>query len=71
MADTAYVMRDKTDAALGIPLDKDPQEKKFEYWFKLWIDNKISYRDLVQEFPDYDASMIHKLLRVLISKFDR
>ncbi len=47
---------------------EDPQEKRFDALVKLWVDNEIPYSFLMRNFPDYESSVVSKLLRLLASR---
>lgn len=48
-----------------IIVKEDPQELEFERYLKLWLDDEITYDDMLDKYPDTDSSMIRKVLKRL------
>ncbi len=48
---------------ISILIEKDEQEKKFEEMVKLWIDNEITFSQLMDDYPSYDASMLERIIK--------
>jgi F0F1-type ATP synthase delta subunit len=68
MANNAHVFSGKVGSVISL---EDEEDQKFEKHFKLWMENKISYQELVDNFPYYDESKIRRLLKALIKRFDQ
>ncbi len=51
----------------GIILEEDSQIKNFEFFIKQWIDGKITYDQLLLHVPDYDDSMLKKIIKFILS----
>ena len=52
---------------ISIICEEDSQETRFDNLLKLWIDDKISFQQLMENYPDFNASMISKILKKLVS----
>ncbi len=55
---------------LSIVCEEDPQEKSFESYIRLWVNNEISYSELMKNFPMHDASMLKKILSFILEKLN-
>jgi hypothetical protein len=47
--------------------EEDYLEKQFDELIKLWINNKISYKVLLENYPDYDADFTKRIIKKLSS----
>ncbi|HEX2868678.1 MAG TPA: hypothetical protein VHO03_16680 [Ignavibacteriales bacterium] len=47
----------------GIICEEDPQQTIFSRKVKDWVDNKISYTELMDYYPDYDMPLPEKIFR--------
>lgn len=54
-----------TTVPFGITCEEDPEEKRFDALVKLWVNDEISYSYLMKNYPNHDASMVHKILSYL------
>lgn len=45
---------------------EDTQETIFEEMFNLYLSGKISYDQLLEEYPDHDSSLFRKILRKIL-----
>jgi len=57
-----------TKSPLSIVCEEDPQEKSFEHFIRLWVNNEISYSELMKNYPTHEASMLKKILNLIIEK---
>ena len=53
---------------LSIVCEEDPQEKSFEHFIKLWVNNEITYSELMKNYPIHEASMLKKILNLILEK---
>ena len=53
---------------LSIICEEDPQEKSFEQFIKLWVNDEISYSELMKNYPIHEASMLKKILNFITEK---
>lgn len=60
----------KAKKPLSIVCEEDPQEKSFERYIKLWVNNEISYSDLMKNYPSHESSMLKKLLSLIVEKLN-
>lgn len=50
---------------LAIPCQVDPQEQRFDALVRLWVRDEIPYSFLMKNYPDYDSSMVKRILNFL------
>ncbi len=55
---------------ISIVCEEDPQEKIFEHYIRLWVNNEISYSDLMKNYPMHEASMLKKILNFILEKLE-
>jgi hypothetical protein len=48
---------------ISIICEEDEQEAKFDELVKLWIEDKIEFSQLMDNYPDFNASMIEKIIK--------
>lgn len=54
------------EEASWVVCEEDPQEVVFNNMIQLWIERKISFKELIKFYPDYDDSIPKKLSRILV-----
>jgi len=60
----------KSAFPLSIICEEDPQEKRFEQFIKLWVNDEISYSELMKNYPTHEASMLKKILSFITEKIN-
>ncbi len=55
-------------STLAIACNQDEQELLFDNMVKLWVDNKINYSMLIRNYPDFNSSMIRKIINLFNKK---
>jgi len=53
------------ESPIGEICEEDSQEVIFDHMIKLWIEGRISYKELKKKYPDYESSTLRKIIRLL------
>lgn len=53
---------------ISVVCEEDPQEKKFDSLIRLWINDEISYVDLMKNYPDHEISMVERIFNFISKK---
>jgi len=59
----------KRKIPISIVCEEDRQEQQFDALIKLWVNDKISYTALLDNYPEYDLSMADRILKRLYRIF--
>lgn len=58
----------KEPAPISLVCEEDPQEKNFERFVKLWVNDEITYNELMKNYPVHEASILKKVLSFIVEK---
>jgi hypothetical protein len=49
---------------------EDPQERRFDALVKLWVEGEISHSALMKNYPDYESTMIQRIMNAIATRFE-
>jgi hypothetical protein len=49
---------------------EDPEERVFNACVRLWVGGEISHSALMKNYPEYDSTMMRRIMNVIAARFE-